>query len=677
MIPGLSRKARELPYQAPVDPEPDRSRFSRTFEASGKGWFWEVDTEGRLTYLSDAPGAPATASVAQRLRLADLTTECWDELSEGIGSQRSLNFYLSRPRPFTDLTVRSAEHPLVLWSLTGVPIVSDEGQLTGFRGIGCDLSEKTKAEAELRKAAKFDSLTELPNRATILKCLEDSLSLNGGKGTALVIIDLDRFKDVNDTLGHLVGDEVLRQAAQRITQVFKTSGTVGRLGGDEFEVVLSGGLPRDAVEELAERCITYLSIVYKVGERNISIGASIGIAFPTSTTEDAESLFRKADLALYSAKNHRGTARVFEPEMEMSAVNRQALEHDLRIALGAGDLEVYYQPVINSASESLSGFESLVRWNHPEQGPISPFSFVQIAEETGLIGQLGEWVLKAACAQAAKWPENLFVAVNVSPTQFANKDFSRIVMHALAEAQLPAARLELEVTEAVFLTDDPRIDETFAALKRLGVRLALDDFGTGYSSLGYLERAPFDKLKIDRSFVKGASLPGSRSLPILEAIVGLAHKLNMQTTAEGAETHQELDLIRKLECTYVQGFIFGRPMPAVDACTLAVASAPVDAEGFTVSRSPRHRLIKRASLAVGGQTLPVTIRNISSQGALLEAGRDLEPNSVATIQMAGFNLLHVEVKWSRDKKSGVKFVSEFDLRGVISGSPVRTGETGV
>lgn len=655
---------------------PDDARFIRAFEESGKGWFWEVDAQGLITYLSTSAGFPESSDTALGRRLTDLATECRDELSDGIGSERTLSFYFSRSLPFTELTVRSARNPETLWSLTGRPIVSDEGLITGFRGIGCDLSEKTRAEAELRRAARFDSLTGLPNRATILKCLEDSLHLTSGRECALIIIDLDRFKDVNDTLGHLVGDDVLRQASTRIEHIFGKAGTVGRLGGDEFEVVINGVVKRADVEELAERCITYLSLVYRVGERNISIGASIGIAFAVPRTEDAESLFKKADLALYSAKNQRGTTRTFQPEMEMTAVNRQALEHDLRKALAAGELTVSYQPVISGASESLAGFEALVRWNHPEQGSISPFSFVQIAEETGLINQLGEWVLKAACAEAAKWPENLFVAVNVSPTQFASKDFSRIVVQALAEAQLPAARLELEVTEAVFLTDDPKIDETFASLKRIGVRLALDDFGTGYSSLAYLERAPFDKLKIDRTFVKGAALPGSRSLPILEAIVSLAHRLNMQTTAEGAETHQELDLIHDLECTYIQGFIFGRPMPAQEALTLAAASAPVGAEGFAITRSARHRLIRRATMFVGGQSLPVTIRNISTGGALVEAGRELEPGSIAKVQMAGFNLLEVEIKWCRDKKAGIRFISEFDLRGLLSGSTKRLDESG-
>jgi diguanylate cyclase (GGDEF)-like protein len=672
MINRFSRKGGEAPPPAEAEPSADCSRFAQMFEDSGKGWFWEVRGDGRLTYFSGFGGDMSQSASVIGRKLTDLAMDCRDDGGEGLGSERTLGFYLSRALPFTDLTVRSAENPDVLWSLTGRPVLSETGELAGFRGFGSDLSEKTRAEAELRRAARYDSLTGLPNRATILKCLEDALRISSRTECALLIVDLDRFKDVNDTLGHLVGDDVLRQAATRIEQIFGKHGTVGRLGGDEFEIVISVNTRRETVEELARRCIVYLSQGFKVGERSISIGASVGIAYAYPQSEDAESLFRKADLALYAAKGQRGTTRVFEPEMEMVSANRQALEHDLRLAMSAGDLEVFFQPVISGASENLAGFEALVRWDHNEQGFISPQSFIQIAEDTGLINQLGEWVLRVACQQAAKWPEHLFVAVNVSPTQFASKGFSSLVLQALAGAGLPAGRLELEITEAVFLADDPKIDETFASLKRIGVRLALDDFGTGYSSLAYLERAPFDKIKIDRGFVKGASLPGSRNLQILEAIVGLAHKLRMQTTAEGAETHQELDLIRSLGCTYIQGFIFGRAIPPEEALALAGQSAPVDAEGFAVSRAPRHRLIKRGTLHAGGQSLPVNVRNLSAGGALLEAPRDLEEGSSAKLEMPGFNLLEVEIRWCRDRRLGVRFTSEFDLRGAIGASGIRT-----
>ncbi|HEX8239347.1 MAG TPA: EAL domain-containing protein [Allosphingosinicella sp.] len=672
MISRFSRKAGETAAFPEAEVSRDSSRFAEMFEETGKGWFWEVGADGCLTYFSGFGGEAAQSASVVGRRLTDLATECRDEGGEGIGSERTLGFYLSRALPFTDLTVRSAEDPDVLWALTGRPVLSDTGDVIGFRGIGSDLSEKTRAEAELRRAARYDSLTGLPNRATILKCLEDALRVTSRTECALLIVDLDRFKDVNDTLGHLVGDEVLRQAATRIEQIFGQHGTVGRLGGDEFEVVISVNTRRETVEELARRCIVYLSQAFKVGERSISIGASVGIAYALPQADDAEALFRKADLALYAAKAERGMSRVFEPEMEMISANRQALEHDLRLAMAAGDLEVFFQPIVSGTSENLAGFEALVRWDHSEQGFISPQSFVQIAEDTGLINQLGEWVLRVACQEAAKWPENLFVAVNVSPTQFASKGFSSLVLQALASAGLPAGRLELEITEAVFLADDPKIDETFASLKRIGVRLALDDFGTGYSSLAYLERAPFDKIKIDRAFVKGASLPGSRNLPILEAIVGLAHKLQMQTTAEGAETHQELDLIRSLGCTYIQGFIFGRAIPPEEALAFAGKSCPVDAEGFAVSRAPRHRLIKRATLHAGGQSLPVNVRNLSAGGALIEAPRDLEPGSIAKLEMTGFNLLEVEVKWCRERRIGLRFTSEFDLRGVIGAGGVRT-----
>jgi diguanylate cyclase (GGDEF)-like protein len=647
---------------------PAAGNFTATFEESGKGWFWSVDASGRLDYLSPALAEKLalTEGDPSDWRLADLTRPCWDEDGGGVGSERTLNFHLTSQLPFTDLTVKSAADETVLWSLTGRPVYAETGEYLGFRGIGSDLSERTRAEAELRRAARYDTLTNLPNRTTILRILEETLQSRISGPCALVMVDLDRFKEINDTHGHLVGDELLRQVSQRIAQIGGKKGEVGRLGGDEFEIVIPRGCTREEVVELAEACIRYVSIPYNIHDRKLSVGASIGIAFAAPGENDAESLFRRADLALYRAKEKRGSARVFEPEMELIAANKQLLEHDLRVALAEGQLTLAFQPIVGGASEQLAGFEALIRWEHPEHGVVPPSSFIDMAEETGLIGQLGEWALRAAATEAAKWPENLFVAVNVSATQFSDPEFSRIVLQALAEAQLPAARLELELTEAVFLADNPRIDDMFASLKRIGVRLALDDFGTGYSSLAYLERAPFDKLKIDRTFVKGACLPGSKNLPILEAIVALAHRLELQTVAEGAETHQELELIRGLGCTYFQGFIFGRALPPEEAAKLAAAAAPVDADGFTYSRAPRHRLIRRANLHVGGQTLNVLIRNASTGGALIEAPRELTAGTLGKLEIAGFNLLEVEVRWARGTKAGIRILGEFDLRGMLS-----------
>src|SRR5215213_8218726 len=273
MISRFSRMVGEPAPPVEAEASQDASRFTRMFEDSGKGWFWEVGGDGRLTYFSGSGDEPGHAASVVGRRLADLATDCWDEGGEGIGSERTLGFYLSRALPFTDLTVRSAENPDTLWALTGRPVLSETGELTGFRGFGSDLSEKTRAEAELRRAARYDSLTGLPNRATILKCLEDALRVSSRTEVALLIVDLDRFKDVNDTLGHLVGDDILRQAATRIEQIFGQHGTVGRLGGDEFEIVVSANTRRDTIEELARRCIVYLSQGFKVGERSISIGA--------------------------------------------------------------------------------------------------------------------------------------------------------------------------------------------------------------------------------------------------------------------------------------------------------------------------------------------------------------------------------------------------------------------
>jgi diguanylate cyclase (GGDEF)-like protein len=666
--PASARKTPPAPAAAEPAPRVGEGGFVATLEESGKAWFWEIDQSGFLTYISPQAASVLQLAPGERHRLTDLAGTRKDEDGDGIGSERSLAFYLSMAMPFTDLPVSPQGSPSILWSLTGRPVLGPGDEVVGFRGIGMDLAEKTRAEAELRRAARFDALTGLPNRATILKALEDALRVPSAGACALLIVDLDRFKEVNDTHGHLIGDELLKSAADRMRQIASKKGTVGRLGGDEFEIVVPRGCSPDEMQEMAEAIIRYVSIPYRIGERSLAIGASVGIAFAEAGETDAEELFRKADLALYRAKEKRGAARQFEPEMAVCAANRQQLELDLRAALNNGGLHLHLQPIVAGGSEQLAGFEALVRWPHPEQGQIPPSTFIEIAEDAGLIGPLGEWVLRTATREAAKWPGKPFVAVNVSPTQFKDPNFKALVLQALADAGLPAARLELEVTEEVFLSDNPKIDETFAALKRIGVRLALDDFGTGYSSLAYLERAPFDKLKIDRSFVQGACLEGSKNLPILESIVALAHRLDMETTAEGAETHQELELIRRLGCTYVQGFIFGRPMSAEEAARLADTAAPVDADGFTTSRAPRHRLIRRAVLHLGGQTLPIVVRNVSHGGALVEAPRELAAGTCGKLEMQGFNLLEVEVRWSQAKRAGLHFLGEFDLSGLLSGA---------
>jgi len=643
------------------------SRFIEEFEQAGRGWFWETTGRGAVSYVSEHLAA------CLQTNATELIGRPFTELigaDESGGSERTLGFHLSARLPFSDVTVRANTAAETWWSLSGTPSFDEHGRFLGFRGIGTDLTQQRRSDEEINRLAKYDSLTGLPNRMLMRRTLDEALQNQqaAAGGCALFLIDLDRFKNVNDTLGHPIGDALLKLVAQRLTGVVGDKGQVGRLGGDEFEAVLPTLSDGAGLAGLAERLIQQVSMPYSIEGHNISIGASVGIAIAPGEGTCADALIRNADLALYSAKAAgRGTFCFFAPEMHSEAQDRQILENDLRKAIGRGELQLVYQPVVNAQTEQLSGFEALVRWHHASRGVISPALFIPLAEESGLIAQIGEWVLRTACMEAAKWPEQIRVAVNLSPLQFVDPNLPTIVMSALANSQIQPRQLELEITEGVFLVESESTDDMFAKLKSIGVRLALDDFGTGYSSLGYLKKAPFDKIKIDQSFVRGAAKSGSRNAAIIRAIVTLAESLDMDTTAEGAETHDELTLIRELGCSHIQGYIFGRPMPPEDAGNLAAQNKTVTADGFQFNRPPRQGLLKVANLQWNGMSMTVRVRNISTGGALIEGDRALPPDSSVQLDLPGCGSLGATVRWTEGRRMGIQFETEFDLRRLAPG----------
>jgi diguanylate cyclase (GGDEF)-like protein len=375
-------------------------------------------------------------------------------------------------------------------------------------------------------------------------------------------LDLDQFKAVNDTLGHPAGDKLLKIVADRLRGLVRQTDTIARMGGDEFVIVQSPIIdPADATS-LAQRVIRLMSEPYDIDGQQAVIGASIGIAVGPGDGSNADKLLRNADLALYRAKGDgRGTFRFFEPAMDLQMQTRRIMEQDLRKALPAGEFELYYQPVVNLASNDISGFEALIRWNHPERGIISPAKFIPLAEEIGFIVPIGEWVIRQACATAARWPGHLSVAVNISAVQFRNPGLMQVIVGALAASGLDPTRLEIEITETVLLHNREATLAVLHQLRALGIRIAMDDFGTGYSSLTYLQCFPFDKIKIDRSFVKDIT-ENSGSLNIVRAIAALANGMGMTATAEGVETREQLDQITSEGCTEMQGFLFSQPIPA-------------------------------------------------------------------------------------------------------------------
>jgi diguanylate cyclase (GGDEF)-like protein len=653
-------------------------RFVAEFEQSGRGWFWETNADGDLTYVSDALASHlgSTAAALAGTAFADLLQAKDDD---ALAGDRGLGFHLSARFPFSDVTVRARGEGEIWWALSGSPNFDHYGRFLGFRGLGTNLTEQRRSEAEISKLAKYDSLTGLPNRAMMRVTLDEALANadRRRKGCSLLLIDLDRFKQVNDTLGHPIGDVLLRKVGERLRSVIGEEGQIGRLGGDEFEAILPGTDEEARLANLSARLIAEVSRPYSIKGHRISIGASVGIAVAMPGKAYAEALIKDADLALYAAKAAgKGTYRFFSSDMHAEATDRQILEEDLRSALVRGQIRLFYQPIVDSVTEEVVAFEALLRWAHPTRGVLPPDLFIPIAEEAGLIGAIGEWVLRSACREAAGWPDHVRVAVNVSPIQFADPAIAATVTGALAAAQIAPDRLELEITEAVFQTESAATDKTFASLKAAGVRLVLDNFGTDRSSLGYLRKAPLDKIKVDQSFVRGAASAGTRNAAIIRAIVTLAESLGMDTTAEGAETHEELTLIRQLGCSQVQGFIFASPVAADEALVLARESKGSRAQAPEYSRPPRHRLIRTGMLQWKGKVLSVRLRNISAGGAMVECDRAVGTGERVALDLADAGTLDAEVRWCREGQLGLRFEEEFELRklarSAAAGVPAQT-----
>ncbi|MBE7198977.1 MAG: EAL domain-containing protein [Parafilimonas terrae] len=426
-----------------------------------------------------------------------------------------------------------------------------------------DVSARLAAEASSAELARLDPLTGLANRLLLRERLAAAVEQldRTGEPCAVLLIDLDRFKPVNDTLGHPVGDALLVKVADRLRSAVRPGDTVARLGGDEFVVIQAGTADPEAVSALARRLVDLLARTYLIDGQLLTIGASVGAALAPRDGLDPDQLLKNADLALYRAKvDGRGTFRFFEPEMDARMQARRRLELDMRQALARREFVLHYQPQLNLLNQRLTGCEALLRWRHPERGMVSPADFIPLAEEIGLIVPIGEWVIRQACRDAASWPGSATVAVNVSPAQFKSERLAETIMSALATSGLAPNRLEIEITEGVLLQESERTLKTLHRLRAMGLRVSMDDFGTGYSSLSYLRSFPFDKIKIDRSFVKDLSVKADGDA-IIRAIAGLGKSLGMTTVAEGVETEDQMRRIRAEGCTDVQGYLVSRPVP--------------------------------------------------------------------------------------------------------------------
>ena len=551
------------------------SLLLREFAEQSADWLWETDANRRIVRASPrfahSVGLdPLTVNGMPFLQV--LAGPTWESGNFSAGL-RTLSDKLKGREGFRDLLlpveVNGQEH---WWEIAATPRFDDRGAFVGFRGVGSDVTEQRASADKINRMARFDTLTGLPNRLLVNEALVHAMAEadKWGSRCAFMMIDLDRFKAVNDTLGHPIGDRLLGCVSERLSQLMSDNEVIGRLGGDEFAVVIRDGADPARIERLAQNIIEALSRPYELDQHTLYTGASVGVASGPRDGRTSEMLIRSADLALYRAKDAGGGVfRIYEPQLHVEAEERRILEMALRKALANNEMYIHYQPVVDAAHGELTGFEALLRWTHPELGNISPAKFIPLAEDARLIAPIGEWVLRTACNEAAQWNSAARVAVNVSPDQLHNPAFVSVVASALATSGLAPDRLELEVTESVFMREGTGATRVLERIMDLGVKLSLDDFGTGYSSLGYLSRTKFSSIKIDRSFVQGASKGVAEAIAIIRAVVALAQSLGMATTAEGVETEQEHHMVQALGCTKVQGYYFGRPLPVEEARTLA------------------------------------------------------------------------------------------------------------
>lgn len=637
-----------------------RAGLLDSLEEAELGWFWASDGAGRLIYLSN-PAMERLTEIKDDLvgmHLTDIFED--DEEFEGRPGQRPLKFQFAARNSLRPTVVKiKTGKRTVWWEISGAPRIGSDGEFGGYHGIARDVTASISSQRDAEKLSRYDSLTGLANRHHINHKLESTLKAfqASKRSCATMLLDLDRFKQVNDTLGHPAGDELLKQVAARLHRLVGDDGEIGRLGGDEFQILLPDIDDRGKLGELGERIIQMLSQPYSISGARAVIGCSVGIAVAPFDGVDCAELIKAADLALYASKGAgRGQYRFYSTELRDQASYRHQIEEDLRDALAKNEIEMHYQPIVSASDHKVLCFEALMRWNHSERGQVSPADFIPIAEETGIIRELGEWALNDVCQRIANWPPTIRAAINVSAVQFASDNLIDIVKQALEKSGVDPARIELEITESVFVGDIDRALRMFGELKQLGVRLALDDFGTGYSSLSYLRDAPFDKIKIDQSFVRGCTEDGNNNAAIVTAVVGLANALKMETVAEGVETNDELAAVCELGAKSIQGALFARPQAAsaieerLNAGELVYE--PLGPEKF---RSDRRTEFRKIGLVHENSRYDVILRNLSKSGAKIEGLLDVPIGTEVVLDLGGGQLVVATVRRSQGYTQGLEF----------------------
>lgn len=650
-----------------------RMRVLDEFDKAGIGWIWATDSSGKLIYLADRAierlGCGADQLIGEPIEDIFEIDE-----KQADSSARSLKFQIKAQNKIRDQVVlfslgeKADNDTHTWWSLSGFPVRDEDGEFVGYRGNAIDVTVEYERKLVDSKLAEFDSLTGLANRHQMERQIDGTLAAfkAGNRPCALLMMDLDKFKRVNDTMGHQAGDALLVEVAERLRSIVGDKGVIGRLGGDEFQIMIAGEEDRGKLGELSDKIIQIISQPYALDEgKRAIIGASIGIAVAPFDGATKEELINSTDIALYAAKNGgRGQFRFYASDMKNEEEERQLILDELRVALENDQLSLRYQPVVEIDTGEVVSLEALLRWDHPDRGIVSPATFIPIAEESDLINNLGEWALRTACDAATKWPSSLKVAVNVSAVQFANQGFPAVVADALTQSQLDPKRLELELTESIFVADSEETEQTFERLKKIGVRLALDDFGTGFSSLSYLRSAPFDKIKVDRSFVEDCTQDDKNSAKIIAAIVGLSSALNMETTVEGVEAFDQLDVVKSQGAKLVQGFIFSRPLKEADLIEkIESGDLTIKPHGPDTYRPDRRSVFRRVGVIHEDYYYNAVMRDLSRNGAGIEGIVGVPEGTELVLDLGEGQLAVSKVVRSRDDEFGVLFETQLTSDG--------------
>ncbi len=625
-------------------------------EQSGLGWFWATDKDGNLTYLS--------AAIPERLDLP-LSEIIGKPLSSVFvstdrdGRTKSLSLMLGAHKSFSGFDVRAEKRPEgAVLRLTGQPAFNGK-KFVGFRGTGTDITEEYYREEETQRLAKFDSLTGLSNRHRMKHLIESTLTAfkAAKRNCAIMMLDLDKFKHVNDTLGHAAGDELLKQVADRLRRSIEVECEIGRLGGDEFQVMIPDKDDRGELGEIAKKIITMLKQPYSLDDGRCVIGCSVGIAIAPHDGVTMDEVVRSADLALYAAKNSgRGQYRFFSCDLENEAIFRRRLEEDLGTAVREKQLFLKYEPIVDGKTEAVSALEAHILWMHEQRGEIDEIEFASILEGSSQVIEVGQWAIKEACTHAAKWPESVRVAVNVPVPLFASEGFVESVQKALSDVDMAAGRLELEISEAVFFGDTNLVDRTLDQLFKLGVRLTLDEFGSGYSSLAYLKRAPFDGIKIDEKLIAEAEEHDTTDLGLISAIVALAGALDMDTTANGIETTALFERLKTCGVDYMEGPIYSDlvDLEAVEA-ELVGDSWKIAPSADRTKRARRRTVFRKIQVIHDDFSYDVTLRNLSKSGALIQGLEDVPKGTQFVVDLGGGQLAVATVIRTNGDTQGLEF----------------------